>query len=530
MEKIALVFLTFLILTPTYSQNKVLTKEDIKAQLNDGELIYADSEEDVRKIESLIESSKKIKYKEGIIDGKMNILSYLNSVSDYKKMLLIIDELENLGIENNVTKSTLSIYKADANKELGIKKEALKNLEEALKYSQLIDNKDKKHITSSYVYNRLGIIYDGIPDSMFKYQAKELKELEQIGNTNPDLKFQKHLSIALNKINTGIFYTSVQKPPRLDLAEPYFLEVYSYKTTYPDVFEELDMPILCGVGNFYLAKEDYQKSIKLMTEVLEREKRKKNPTYRSYAYSNLAEAYERLKNPKEQAKYTKLYATLNDSLNKVTKKEVNQQFEKLVMDAEKKYNSSLKTILIIICSLILVLAYLIWSYWRKKNRIIHKKYEALTSKINTEKINQDLAEFSEDSELKTTTNITDETTRVLIQKLMKFEKSQKYLRKDISRSWLAIHLNTNTKYLTEIIKIRSNNTFTNYIHNLRINYITRRLVEDPVYREYKIEYLAEECGYSSRQVFIAAFKKETGLTPSYFIENLKKKSLDDKNQ
>ncbi|WP_410920429.1 AraC family transcriptional regulator, partial [Pseudomonas sp. SIMBA_044] len=37
---------------------------------------------------------------------------------------------------------------------------------------------------------------------------------------------------------------------------------------------------------------------------------------------------------------------------------------------------------------------------------------------------------------------------------------------------------------------------------------------------------AEECGYSSAQVFALAFKKETGFTPSYFIENLKKESLE----
>ncbi|NHQ67331.1 helix-turn-helix transcriptional regulator, partial [Elizabethkingia miricola] len=46
------------------------------------------------------------------------------------------------------------------------------------------------------------------------------------------------------------------------------------------------------------------------------------------------------------------------------------------------------------------------------------------------------------------------------------------------------------------------------------------LYNNPLYREYKISYLAEECGYSSHQVFITAFRKETGMTPSYFIKQL----------
>lgn len=125
------------------------------------------------------------------------------------------------------------------------------------------------------------------------------------------------------------------------------------------------------------------------------------------------------------------------------------------------------------------------------------------------------------NEDKTSINIADDTTKVLLIKLEKFEASNNFLKKNINRTWMANKLNTNTRYLSETIKTQRNKTFTNYINGLRINYITHQLVEDPLYREYKINYLAEECGYASSQVFVIAFKKETGLTPSYFIEKLK---------
>ncbi|WP_407510556.1 helix-turn-helix domain-containing protein [Elizabethkingia anophelis] len=83
-------------------------------------------------------------------------------------------------------------------------------------------------------------------------------------------------------------------------------------------------------------------------------------------------------------------------------------------------------------------------------------------------------------------------------------------------------MNTNPKYLSQIINLHKEQNFNGYINKLRINYIPHKLYNNLRYREYKISYLAEECSYTSPQVFIRAFKKETGMTPSYFIANLKK--------
>ncbi|KPE52851.1 AraC family transcriptional regulator [Chryseobacterium indologenes] len=37
----------------------------------------------------------------------------------------------------------------------------------------------------------------------------------------------------------------------------------------------------------------------------------------------------------------------------------------------------------------------------------------------------------------------------------------------------------------------------------------------------KISYLAEKSGFSTREVFTVTFKKETGISPSHFIKELK---------
>ena len=122
---------------------------------------------------------------------------------------------------------------------------------------------------------------------------------------------------------------------------------------------------------------------------------------------------------------------------------------------------------------------------------------------------------------KSTYGISEEMTNFILKKLGKFEVSGKFLRKDINLTWLSNHFNTNSKYISEVIKVHRNKNFNSYINGLRIQYITNKLIEDPVYREYKISYLSEECGYASTQVFVIAFKKETGVTPSHFIDQLK---------
>ncbi|MCB0742632.1 MAG: helix-turn-helix transcriptional regulator [Ignavibacteriae bacterium] len=117
--------------------------------------------------------------------------------------------------------------------------------------------------------------------------------------------------------------------------------------------------------------------------------------------------------------------------------------------------------------------------------------------------------------------LTDDKSKALLKKLIKFEESQQYTNKDVNFSFLANYIGTNSKYLNELLKIHVNKTYSQYINDLRIEYITNLLNHEPKYRDYTISYLAETCGYSSREVFYRNFKKKMRMTPSQFIKNLK---------
>ena len=114
-------------------------------------------------------------------------------------------------------------------------------------------------------------------------------------------------------------------------------------------------------------------------------------------------------------------------------------------------------------------------------------------------------------------SISPKTEEELFRKLEDFEKRKLYLRQQISLSSLASEFQTNTKYLSFIIKKYRNDAFKGYINRLRINYIISKLQTDTKFQRYKISQLATECGFSSHSQFATTFKNITDVSPSIFI-------------
>lgn len=117
--------------------------------------------------------------------------------------------------------------------------------------------------------------------------------------------------------------------------------------------------------------------------------------------------------------------------------------------------------------------------------------------------------------------IPEETEKALLSKLKRFEKSQKYLNKDMSLAMLSSQFETNTKYLSEVINNHYHDNFNTFINKLRVEYIIDKLKNESSYINYKISFLAEESGFSSHSSFATVFKSIVGMTPATFIELLK---------
>ena len=113
--------------------------------------------------------------------------------------------------------------------------------------------------------------------------------------------------------------------------------------------------------------------------------------------------------------------------------------------------------------------------------------------------------------------------RQLLQKLKDLmEQQHLYLDAELNIQKLAKAAGTNKNTLSHIINKCLNQNFASFLNRYRVREAIR-LLEEPRYRSYKIEAIGEMCGFSNRQAFLSAFKKEMGITPTHF-RNISKKT------
>lgn len=146
-----------------------------------------------------------------------------------------------------------------------------------------------------------------------------------------------------------------------------------------------------------------------------------------------------------------------------------------------------------------------------------KKVQTLTQEDSTTISNQEI--IQEEPQL--SINISSKTEKILLRKLELFEKNKGFIKKDINLSSLAKQFETNTKYLSEIIKTHRQKQFNNYLNELRVNYIVDRLQNEPKYINTKISYLASDCGFTSHSTFTTIFTQITNESPSIFMKRIK---------
>jgi AraC-like DNA-binding protein len=166
----------------------------------------------------------------------------------------------------------------------------------------------------------------------------------------------------------------------------------------------------------------------------------------------------------------------------------------------------------IIGILVLVVASLV--YWhletQKRNR---KKFEELMARVQPPHKEKKPVE---------NLDINPEVVAAVLKHLEKFEKSNKFLEPDMSLTKLAGIFDSNTKYVSKIIIHHRGKKSTEYINDLKIDYIIELLKASNRIRNYTNKALAEEAGFSTTQHFTRAFASRAGISPSYFIQEFKK--------
>lgn len=231
----------------------------------------------------------------------------------------------------------------------------------------------------------------------------------------------------------------------------------------------------------------------------------------------------RIESKEKSDELMRLHAKIQDSLksNEInTAQGILNEMNSELDEAKLKNNRviSQKNYLTILSLLLLVLLSTFLIYHFKRQKIYKKRLHAL--------LNQETIITQNITIQKKELNIDENIIQYILKSLQKFEVNNQYLGKGITLTSLSKNLNTNSNYLSKIINVYKGKNFTNYVNELKINYIVKELQEDEKLRLYTIKTISDEIGFNNTQSFSKAFYKKTGIYPSFFISQINKLQND----
>ena len=112
--------------------------------------------------------------------------------------------------------------------------------------------------------------------------------------------------------------------------------------------------------------------------------------------------------------------------------------------------------------------------------------------------------------------LTPERSDAFLKRLIDVMESEKpYTDGELTLPRLASRLSVSTHHLSQVINERLKRSFNDFVNSYRVEEAKRRL-SDPSAGHYSLIAIAEDVGFNSKSSFNAAFKKQTGMTPSEF--------------
>ncbi len=395
---------------------------------------------------------------------------------------------------------------------LGFYKEAISLFEECIDYFK--NENDRAYLNTLHslalCYNRIGDF--GVSSQFNELGLSEGKRLE-----NDDMEsYFIHLE-GINNYFKNNYATSIEE---ITAALPAIIENKDFANE--------------TVGYFYIGKS-YWALNKKETAMAYFRKVDQAFNDRNYIRTDLRENYELMidyykskNNLKVQLYYVGKLLKADSVLNtnfKYLVGRIHKEYDtkKLLIEKEEIQKKLIKRkkneILLIsaITFLFFTSVYLAYRYFRNK-KIYKKRFEELMKKTGKESNTNSESKIVQNGIL----DINPEAAGTVLKQLEKFELDKKFLDQDWTLVKLSAAFNSNTKYLSKVIFYYRKKKFTEYINDLKVDYIIDLLKNDKRTRNYTNKALAEESGFSSTQRFTNAFNTRTGISPTFFINELKK--------
>ena len=352
-----------------------------------------------------------------------------------------------------------------------------------------------------------------------KDYQKALKLLGNIGNPNKKNIFQYRRAF----YNMGVSYAYLKQN---DSAEYFLNKALAIRDTENKEFKYFIYNTLAKV---YAGKNEHQRAIDSL-EVVLKEKDFKDNRLRADMYKKLIASYKTLNNKEKYIEYSEKLLDMEpdlkeNNLNAINTAVSEEQKNLLERISDKEGHNQL---LIIGCGLLILLGGISIFYINQKRKKEKRIYQNFISNLEKPEIKEtlepkEIIQPETEEKEKVSFSVPSSAETGILEKLEKFEASNKFTNSKLSVASLAVMFKTNPTYLSETIKKHKEKNFNNYINELRINYICKQILERPEFLNYKISYLAEEAGFSSHSSFTTVFRNVTGISPSAFLREADKK-------
>ncbi|MFA6924197.1 MAG: AraC family transcriptional regulator [Bacteroidales bacterium] len=502
-------------------------------------------DEAMKRCKKALQTYKEMKDKPSIAKVLINIGNIYKYKNQYKEAEYYFQEslaiLYELGVKKEISmvlNNIGNIYTAWDENET-----ALKYYRRALKIAEELKNKED----ISMVLNNIGLIYKKIG----KY-SEALKNFTRILDIQNELKSKSIISTIYR--NIAEVY---------EKQDDFQKALYYYKKSY-DLMDKKSNELVAGLlnnfgniykklGNYNIALQYFKQSISITDSI------NKFGNLSIKNHKDISDLYEKMNDYKTSNKYLRQYYALNDSVyNKETHQqivEINTKYETERKDKEikllntqqqlndAKYKKRVNLFISIVLVFILILVAVVFYNNKIKSdknlafknlEIVKSENEILKSKqiqlINENKLIADtntIEETSSENDLKpqaekySTSPLTDLQKQELANKITEvMERDKLYTDVNLNINDFSKKLNTNRFYISNVINETFNKNFTNFINEYRVKE-ARRLLSDAESQKYTLETIAKFAGFNSRSVFIDAFKKYTGITPSFYKRTIK---------
>jgi len=403
------------------------------------------------------------------------------------------------------------------------------NIFKALKYAEVYDNKKKL----SVVYDYIGRVYANEKkyDSARYYCNRANKIIKQYTGSYSSAEYNNigDLYCRQGKLDTAIKYFNLSKKHLKPDTDPLLIATLNYN--YSDAYFRKNQ--LDSAKNYAKQSLNISKRMNYYDQMIE-------------DYKILALIFAKEHNFDSTILYQQKYTKLKDSIFALNQQTVlsrikllndikTNELEISKLKTEKRIQNIKSRGLLFAVIFFFIVAIIVFYQKTKIKKaynlivgdsiLVKDLREEITNlriKLNATRIFKlDLEEQKKLNETNKTI-LTDEQISYIEYKIRKaFDEDKVYLDKYLDAKKFAQLIGSNRSYVSYVLKTRMRSKFSDLLNTYRVNEAKKLLLQEDA-AKYTLEVIALKAGFNSVTTFNRAFKKITGVTPSFFYKTAKK--------